>query len=200
MGMTGTALVAGDGPCAAAIAERLASDGVRVTRLLHRLVDSDAARTEASAAIAEHGPFDIAVVANARRSVGAFLTVDRQVWRDGLDRELTAPFLIAQAAARAIADAQRAGTIIHVIERAEPSGHSSSVSERACGLMVAATALDLVSVGVRVCGVSGANAPAVDDIYRETMASAVAFCASDEASYVVGSVFDPWDASGGRWP
>lgn len=200
MGMSATALVAGDGPCAAAIAERLARDGVRVTRLLDRPVDSDAALGAASAVIAEHGPFDMAVVANARRSVGPFLTADRQTWRDGLDRELTAPFLIAQAAARAIVNARRAGTIVHVIERAEPAGHSSSVSERACGLMVAATALDLVPSGVRVCGVSGANAPAVDDIYRETMAAAVAFCASDEASYVVGSIFDPWDASGGRWP
>lgn len=202
MGMTGTTLVVGNGLSASAIAKRLARDGVQVRHLLDQapLPDPEAALRSVSAAIEEHGPFEVAVVACARRGIGGFLTASARDWRNQLDNELTAPFMVAQAIAKALVSAQSPGTIVHVVERADPPDHSSGVSERACRLMVAATALDLIPSGVRVCGVSGANAPSTDNAYRETMAAAVGFCASGGASYVVGSIFDPWDASGGRWP
>ena len=55
-------------------------------------------------------------------------------------------------------------------------------------LLSAATALDLATGGIRVCCVAapedGGSGPGVEDV-----AAAVAFCASDEASYALGSTF-----------
>jgi NAD(P)-dependent dehydrogenase (short-subunit alcohol dehydrogenase family) len=199
--VTGAILVVGDGPAADAIARRLGAGGA--VERLHvdgAPADPASAAAEAAAAIARVGAPAVAVAAFARRDPGRFLDVDGAAWEAAVDRELTAPFLVTREAARAARAAGQSAVVVHVIERADGPGAGAAVTEQACRLMVAATALDLLPDGVRVCGVSGAAAPAADGAYAETVAEAVAFCASAAASYVVGSTYDPWGGREARWP
>jgi len=202
MGVTSTGIVAGNGFAAEAIANRLKEDGVHVMRLFSggNAFDPPAIVRQTAEAIKALDDFDLLVTSYARHDAGNFLTADETKWRMHVDAEVSVPFFVAQAAARAMTEKGRPGAIIHVIERADPQTLSSAVTENACRLMIAGTALDLIPSRIRVCGINGAAVPSLDEAYCETIAAAVSFCASSGASYVVASTFDPYGNREARWP
>ena len=165
-----------------------------------RRFDPGTIARETSEAIQALENFTLLVTCYSRRDAGNFLAAKEAEWSKQVDDEVSAPFFVAQTAARAMIDKGQPGAIIHVIQRADTRAVSGTVTENACRLMIAATALDLVPSGIRVCGINGAAAPSRDKAYCETIAGAVSFCASSGASYVVGSTFDPYRSQESRWP
>lgn len=201
MGVTRTAIVAGGGYAAKAIATRLNQDGLNVLRWFEHPtpVDFEAIARETAASVKSVDDLCLVVTSFARSRVGHFLNVSEAEWTERLDLEMSFPFLVIQAVAREFVVRQDPGVVVHVIERADQRSLSCAVTENGCRLMIAAAALDLIPSGVRVCGVSGANAPTLDVAYAEAIAGAVSFCASSRASYVVGSTFDLWQDREARW-
>jgi glucose 1-dehydrogenase len=191
-------LVAGSGPGADAIAERLRSEGGRVVAL-DRPADltSDAGATSATAgAVTELGGLDVLVTAFSTREDRPFLDIDDDSWRTTLDENLKAAFLVGREAARTMVKAG-GGVIVHVGSHAGacpgPSAAAYAASKAGVHLLTTGMALDLAPHGVRVCAVAEPREgpapypvppPGIDDL-----AAAVAFCASKEASYVMGSTF-----------
>jgi NAD(P)-dependent dehydrogenase (short-subunit alcohol dehydrogenase family) len=166
--------VAGDGPVAAATAELVREQG---------------------ASEADPADCDVLVLALDERAETPFLELDDAAWAAALEANLTRPFLVAQEAARAMA-ARGGGTIVFVGSdlALRPVAGSSAYSAAKAGLHLLATtmALDLAP-DVRVCCVASS-----DELEPAAVASAAAFCASDEASYVLGSTFHPSGIGPGR--
>jgi NAD(P)-dependent dehydrogenase (short-subunit alcohol dehydrogenase family) len=158
-------VVAGSGEVADAVAARLASEGGSVTRALEEGVD-------------------VLVTAFEWREDRPFLELDDELWEWTLDENLKSAFLAGREAARRMAEAG-GGVIVHVGSDVAvwpgPGTAAYAAAKVGVHLLATAMALDLVPHGVRVCCVAGSDA--------EDVAAAVAFCASDEASYVLGSTF-----------
>ena len=205
MGVTGRlggrrCLVAGRGPVADAIAQRLRADGGVVSRLDGEpsSLAEEARAVEAVADVTGRlGGVDVLVTAFAEREDRPFLELDDELWERMLAENLTSAFLIGRECARAMASAG-GGVIVHVGSDvgARPGPGTAAYAAAKAGVHLLATVmgLDLAPHGVRVCAVAaaedgsetagGAVVPGPDAV-----AGAVAFCASDEASYVLSSTF-----------
>jgi NAD(P)-dependent dehydrogenase (short-subunit alcohol dehydrogenase family) len=139
------------------------------------------------------GGIDVLVTALDFRMDEPFLVM-ADSWQVTIDENLTNAFLVAREAARWMVKFG-SGVIVHVTSAMALSSEEGSASFAAAKaglkLMTAAMALDLAPSGVRVCAVAE---PSRHDL-REAdfaptpydVASMVVFCASDQASYVVGS-------------
>jgi NAD(P)-dependent dehydrogenase (short-subunit alcohol dehydrogenase family) len=192
-------LVAGRGEAAEAIAKRLAAEGGAVVRLdgePSELASDDGASAAVARASTELGGLDVLVTAFCEREDAAFLSIDDAAWQRALDGNLKAAFLVGRECARAMASG-RAGVIVHlgsdVGARPGPGTAAYAAAKAGIHLLTTCMALDLVPDGVRVCGVAasedGSEVPGQAGLGPEDVAAAVAFCASDAASYVLGSTF-----------
>jgi NAD(P)-dependent dehydrogenase (short-subunit alcohol dehydrogenase family) len=191
-------LVAGRGEAAQAIAARLAAEGGAVTRLEDPMrLMADAGVAEAvKRALSELGGLDVLVTAFCEREDHAFLSIDDAAWQRALDGNLKAAFLVGRECARAML-AAGGGVIVHVGSdvgaRPGPGTAAYAAAKAGVHLLTTCMALDLVPDGVRVCGVAacedGSEVPGQAELGPEDVAAAVAFCASDAASYVLGSTF-----------
>jgi NAD(P)-dependent dehydrogenase (short-subunit alcohol dehydrogenase family) len=174
-------------------------EGAEVARL-----DGDprtlAAEASATAAVADAigrlGRIDVLVTAFATRVDAPFLDIDDEAWQRSLDENLKSAFLVGRECARAMVEGG-GGTIVHVGSdvAARPGAGTAAyaAAKAAVHLMTMSMALDLAPQGVRVCAVAacedGSENPSVTEIGVEDVAGAVAFCASGDASYVLGSTF-----------
>ena len=163
-------LVAGQGTLADAVAARIAAEGGAVARF-----DSEP----------ELERVDVLVTAFASREDRHFLDLDDELWQRMLDENLESAFLVTRDVARRMA---AGGVVVHV--GSSVAARPGRVRRRNGGR---APALRGDSSGsrhrrIRVCRVAapedGGSGPGVEDV-----AAAVAFCASDEASYALGSTF-----------
>jgi NAD(P)-dependent dehydrogenase (short-subunit alcohol dehydrogenase family)/predicted choloylglycine hydrolase len=190
-------LVAGSGEGADAIAARLEAEGGRVVRLAGDLATdtgSRAAVMDASSRLG--GPPDVCVTAFAVREDRPFLDLDDEVWERTIDENLKGAFMVGREAARAMVGAG-GGVIVHVSSdvaaRPGPATSAYAAAKAGVNLLTIVQALDLAPDGVRVCAVAapddGAEPPGSAALGADDLAGAVAFCASDEASYVLGSTF-----------
>jgi NAD(P)-dependent dehydrogenase (short-subunit alcohol dehydrogenase family) len=192
-------LVAGRGEIAKAVAERLAAEGAELALLEGEPVDlaGEAGATAAVAGALERlGGIDVLVTAFSSRTDNPFLELDDRTWRRSLDENLKSAVLVGRECARAMVDAH-GGVIVHVgsdiAARPGPGTAAYAAAKAGLHLMATCMALDLAPDGVRVCSVaaceSGSEAPGPGTLASEDVAGAVAFCASAEASYVLGSTF-----------
>jgi NAD(P)-dependent dehydrogenase (short-subunit alcohol dehydrogenase family) len=192
-------LVAGRGETADAIAERLGVEGGAIARLdgdPEALASDEGAAAAVAQALSELGGLDVLVTAFSERADVEFLSIEDDGWRRSLDGNLKAAFLVGRECARAMA-AEGAGVIVHVGSdvgaRPGPGTAAYAAAKAGVHLMTTCMALDLAPDGVRVCGVAaredGSEGPGLGDLGPEDAAAAVAFCASDAASYVLGSMF-----------
>ena len=82
------------------------------------------------------------------------------------------------------------GVIVHVgsdaAVRPVPGSAADAAAKAGVHLLATATALDLAPDGIRVCCVAACEDGRTS---AEDVAASVAFCASDDASYVLGSTF-----------
>jgi NAD(P)-dependent dehydrogenase (short-subunit alcohol dehydrogenase family) len=191
--------VAGSGAAAEAVAERLRIDGATVSALVSdaALASDTGAAAAVERAIGELGGLDVLVTAFHERVDCPFLDIDDESWERALDGNLKCAFLVGREAARAMAAS--GGVIVHVgsdvAARPGPGTAAYAAAKAGVHLLATVMALDLVPSGVRVCAVAacedGAELPGGGAVGPEDVAAAVAFCASDEASYVLGSTFYP---------
>lgn len=192
-------LVAGRGALAEAIAERLRAEGGAVVLLAE---DAAALATDAvagaavSTAVEELGGLDVCVTAFASRADASFLEIDDEQWVRCIDENLTCAFTVTREAARAML-ARSGGVIVHVgsdvAARPGPGSAAYAAAKAGVQLMSLTMALDLALDGVRVCAVAAAEHGTAalhgEQLGPADTAAAVAFCASDDASYVLGSTF-----------
>ena len=191
-------LVVGSGEVAAAAAARLLTEGGTIVELAGEpaLATEVGATTAVAQAVEELGGVDVLVTAFHAREDRPFLEIDDQAWARSLDGNLKSAFLVGREAARAMVVAG-GGTIVHVgsdvAARPGPGTGAYAAAKAGVHLLTTCMALDLVPDGVRVCAVAacedGAEPPGGGEVGPEDVAAAVAFCASDEASYVLGSTF-----------
>ena len=192
-------LVAGRGEAAEAIAARLETEGGAIARLAgdpSELATDDGASAAVERVLSELGGLDVLVTAFCEREDAAFLSIGEDAWQRALDGNLKAAFLVGRECARAMV-ASGAGVIVHVGSdvgaRPGPGTAAYAAAKAGVHLMTTCMALDLVPDGVRVCAVAacedGSEAPGRSELGPEDLAAAVAFCASDSASYVLGSTF-----------
>ena len=196
--LTGKAcLVVGDG-LAATVATVLESHGARLVHEQSLPTTGEGAQaTIASARKSLAGELDVLVAAPQFREDCAFPDISDELWQRSINENLRSAFLVAREAARVMA-ARGTGTIVHVTStlaaRPAPGTAGYAATKAAVNLLTVGMALDLAPHGVRVCAVApperteAGDAPA-DSLTDEDIARAVAFCASDDASYVVGSTF-----------
>jgi NAD(P)-dependent dehydrogenase (short-subunit alcohol dehydrogenase family) len=156
-------------------------------------------------AVSTLGSLDVLITAFSTRADRPFLEIGDD-WDLVLDENLTCAFFVAREAARRMTD-NGCGIIVHVSSDAAaqpgPRMASFAAAKAAVQMMATGMALDLAPHGVRVCSVTapdtrpqlGRFAPADADV-----ASAVAFCASDKASYVLGSNFSLMPVAAFRGP
>ena len=175
---------------------------------------TDVREDEAPAALREAGNVDVLVNAAGILRRHDFLDHPVDVWRETLETNVKAPFRFSrQFAAEALA--RRApGVIVNVcsIESfvIRPGHAAYTVSKTALLMMTRALAYELAPHGIRVTGVApgvtetGMNIDLRSDRQQaeklraivpigrfarpEEIAAVICFLASDEASYVVGSV------------
>lgn len=189
--------IGGDGLVADAIALRLEREGGRVARLIPagELGDHEAGVASVADAAAALGGLDVLVTAYHERSDRSFLQLDDETWQRTLDANLTSAFVAAQHAARIMVGAGH-GVIVHVgsVVGARPGPRTAAYASAKAGvhLLAMAMALDLAPDGVRVCAVAAPESASNEldqSLGPEDVSAAVAFCASADASYVLGSTF-----------
>jgi NAD(P)-dependent dehydrogenase (short-subunit alcohol dehydrogenase family) len=192
-------VVAGRGALAAAVAERLNAEGASLCRLeddpAELATDAGAARA-VERARSELGGVDVLVTAFCTREDRPFLEIDDDLWTRSLDENLKCAFLVGRDCARLMV-AAGGGVIVNVgsdVGSRPGSGTAAYAAAKAgVHLLTTCMALDLIPDGVRVCAVAacedGSESPGLTEVGPEDVAAAVAFCASGEASYVLGSTF-----------
>jgi NAD(P)-dependent dehydrogenase (short-subunit alcohol dehydrogenase family) len=134
------------------------------------------------------------VTAFASREDRPFLELEPELWTRTIDENLKSAFLVARECARWMVE-RGAGVIVHVgsdlAARPGPATSAYAAAKAGVHLLTTAMALDLAPDGIRVCGVAacdgGGEVPAPAGLGADDVATAAAFCASDEASYVLGS-------------
>lgn len=189
-------IVAGRGVTADAVAERLRDEGGQVHRLDGdpAMLSSEAgAVAEVERAILDLGGVDVLVTAFSTRDDRSFLELDDEVWQRTLDENLKSAFLVGRECARSMVEA--GGVIVHIGSdvgaRPGPATAAYAAAKAGVHLLATVMALDLAPDGVRVCAVAacedGSEGPSLTVPGPEAVAAAVAFCASSEASYVLGS-------------
>jgi NAD(P)-dependent dehydrogenase (short-subunit alcohol dehydrogenase family) len=156
------------------------------------------------------GGLDVLVNNAGTGSSKPFLELGLEEWRHVLEIDLTAPFLLAQAAARRM---QPGGRIINVTSIHEhvplPGSSAYCAAKGGLGLLTKVMALELAELGITVNAVApgeiatpmtGAHEEDPASIERPSIplkrpgnahevAAAIAFLASPEASYVTGESF-----------
>jgi NAD(P)-dependent dehydrogenase (short-subunit alcohol dehydrogenase family) len=190
-------LVAGKGEVADAVRARLAGEGAEVAWISQDALTSErdvqAAVEKAAGAL---GGVDVLVTAFHHREDRPFLDLDEKAWQRSLHTNLKLPFLVGREVAKLMAAAGQ-GTIVHVTSdvaaRPGPGTAAYAASKAGLNLLSLGMALDLAPQAVRVCTVAasedGTAAPGGNPPRAEDTAAAVAFCASPDASYVLGSTF-----------
>jgi NAD(P)-dependent dehydrogenase (short-subunit alcohol dehydrogenase family) len=190
-------IVAGRGEIAAAVVARLEEEGAAVAALEGDALSSDGgAATAVAKAVAQLGGLDVLVTAFHYRNDRPFLEIDDEAWARSLDENLKAAFMVGREGARAMV-AAGGGAIVHVGSdvgaRPGPGTAAYAAAKAGVHLMTTCMALDLAPDGVRVCAVAacddGSESPGPTELGPADVAAAVAFCASDDASYVLGSTF-----------
>ena len=176
------------------------------------LTDSDRVRS----LVAETGPFDIVLNVAGIVRLDHFAQLSQETWQRHLDVNLTAPFVVIQAALEGLIE--RRGNIVNVASVAGLRGQAYSAaycaSKAGVVMLTKSLALELASAGVRVNCVcpGGINTPLLmgvaktmprdlDDslmarLYNplppgfaepDEIAEAIAYLASDAARSVTGS-------------
>jgi NAD(P)-dependent dehydrogenase (short-subunit alcohol dehydrogenase family) len=191
-------VVAGSGVGADAIAVRLEAEGGSVDHLPtpagELASDAGARAALAGATVRLGGTPAVCVTAFAVRDDRPFLEIDDESWERTIDENLKSAFLVGREAARAMVEAG-GGVIVHVSSdvAARPGRGTAAYAAAKAGvnLLTTVQALDLAPNNVRVCAVAGSGGGESDSATPspDDLAGAVAFCASDEASYVLGSTF-----------
>ena len=192
-------VVAGQGEIAVAVAVRLGAEGATLAVLdadPQTLATDAGASATVARALAQLGGVDVLVTAFHTRVDRPFLEIDDELWERSLDGNLKCAFLVGRECARAMVEA-KSGVIVHVgsdvAARPGPGTAAYAAAKAGVHLMTTCMALDLAPDGVRVCAVAacedGSEWPAPAGLGSEDVAAAVAFCASPEASYVLGSTF-----------
>jgi 3-oxoacyl-[acyl-carrier protein] reductase len=210
-GQGATVVAAARGDHAADVVAELASRGCRAEAVTLDVTDAQAVENLPSDIVARHGRIDI-VVSNAGIARDQLLLrMKRDDWDAVIATNLTATFVLAQAAMRPMLK-QRGGRIIaisSVVGQTGNAGQSNYAASKA-GLIGFAKALarEVASRGITVNVVAPgmietAMTRAITDKARgewasqiplgrlgapEDVASAVCFLASDEASYITGHV------------
>ncbi|MEM7172680.1 MAG: SDR family oxidoreductase [Pseudomonadota bacterium] len=187
---------------------------------------SDAEQVDAAFAKAHEkfGPLDILVNSAAIPQVRPFLKMTLAEWQKVIDVNMTGSFLCAQAAAKAMVAADKAGRIIQIssinAQRAITGRGAYSVAKGGLAIMVKVMAAELGQAGITVNAVAPGpvDTPMVLEMHtQETraafnahlpikryaqpaeVAAATAFLASDEAAYITGhtiNVDGGFDAAG----
>jgi 3-oxoacyl-[acyl-carrier protein] reductase len=218
-----------------AIAQRLTAEGARVAALdvlalddfalaiQADVRDEDAVRAAFERATAEWGGLDVVVANAAVQLTGSddrADRLDREIWQETLDVNLTGAFLTAKHGARALL-ATGGGAIVCVGSPAGAYGIAGGLQAYAASKagmlgLVRTMAADYAGNGIRVNGVypgiteTPMNRWWIDDpearervlapvplgraARAEEIAAVAAFLASDDASYVTGAV---WTVDGG---
>ena len=211
---------------AAGAAEAIAAEGGRALGLEVELTEPGAAELLVERVESEYGRLDVLVNNAGAGQVAPSETLAREDWQRIIDLNLTAAFHCAQAAARVMLAAGR-GVIVNV---SSLTGHVGLARRAAYGAakhglegLTKTLAAEWGPRGVRVVSVApgyvatdllaqtmASGGFSVDDVAARTplgrlaepeeVARAVAFLASDDASYVTGSsllVDGGWVADGG---
>ena len=159
------------------------------------------------------GGLDVLVNNAGTGSSAPFLEVSLEDWRRVLDVDLTAAFCAAQEAARRMVATGRGGRIVNVTSVHEhvplPGSSAYCAAKGGLGLLTKVMALELAQHGITVNAVApgeiatpmtGQHESDPHDADRpgipagrsgdaREIAAAIAFLASDEASYVTGESF-----------
>ena len=194
-------------------AEEVRGRGCRAELAQVDLADPSQASTLAGRLAKPLGGLDVLVNNAGTGSQAPFLELDLEEWQRVLQIDLTAAFLVGQAAARLMLAAGHGGRIINVtgVHEHVPLRGSSAycAAKGGLGLLTQVMALELAEHGITVNAVApGEIATPMTEAHDEDprriarpgiplgrpgaareIAAAIAFLASDEASYVTGSSF-----------
>lgn len=188
---------------AQAAARAIREDGGRAITVYADARDWQSARDAVNAAIQTFGQVDILVCSaggSAREKMTYFMYQTEEVITDNIRMNLFGALTFAHAVSRHMAE-RRSGAIIFIGSVVGVQGHIKDVEYSAAkGGVIAMTkslGMEMAEVGVRVNCVSPGlvergNADVSDANYigrnctGEEIANAVAFLASDEASFVIG--------------
>jgi NAD(P)-dependent dehydrogenase (short-subunit alcohol dehydrogenase family) len=202
-----------DAPGARATAAEVRAQGRRAAIARLELTESEAVADALDTVADELGGLDVLVNCAGDGHTTPFLELDLPTWRHVLEVDLTGTFVAAQAGARRMAAAGTGGRIINVTSVHEhvPLGGSSAycAAKGGLGLLTKVMALELAEHGITVNAVAPgeiatrmtghedvdphevrrAMIPAGRPGDAREVAAAIAFLASDAASYVTGHSF-----------
>ena len=202
---------AGSAAAADAIASRITEAGGRAIALQADVSDPNAATGLVQVAIAELGGLDVVVNNAGITRDGLLMRMSDADWSAVIDTNLTGVFNVTRAATRHLMK-QRSGSIVNITSVVGLTGNVGQANYAAAKAGVIgftkSTARELASRGIRVNAVAPGfietdmTAALPDNVRSATVdqialghfgapgdvANAVAFLASDDASYITGQV------------
>jgi NAD(P)-dependent dehydrogenase (short-subunit alcohol dehydrogenase family) len=196
------------------VGERLRSGGAECQWLAADLATADGARAALGAAIEQYGGVDLLVNNAASLHSRAFQELDEETYRTSFELNVRIVYEISLPAARHMAEAGRGGSIVNISSvgglRAHRRNAGYDASKGAVDALTRCMAVDLAPSGVRVNAVApGATwgrwytdrPQGAESFARRSkgiplgrlacpleIGAAVAFLASDAASYITGQV------------